>query len=610
MLVEKSLVLYKNKAAIIRESGDKITIDIADGTSARVREKDIEPLHPGPILNFSALNTIVDEDFAALAWELCSEEGAELTLRTLAELAGGWTPENAWRAYLILADALYFEGGVNALRPKQKEAVETEKARRSAKLAEETERNAFLLRLKSKKLDLPSDLRFMQDVEALAMGKSPRSRTLKEAGVEETEEAAYSVLLETGVWDAFVNPYPSRYAVSTSPPKAPLDTPAPEDKRQNLRGLAAFAIDDEFSDDPDDAISLETTNGGYTLYVHVADPSCALVFDGPAEQEARNRGATLYTPEGKTLMLCEEVLRRFALGLEETSAALTIKITLDAALNIINTEIFRSEINVKRLSYQKAMDEAELAGFFELARRNIKHRLSFGAALIEFPEVEITVKGREITITPVKNLPSRALVRECMLLAGEAAASWALEKRIPFPYITQEMDTVKDGADFSLAGAYQLRRHMRPRVLSCKPGLHSALGLDIYTQVTSPLRRYTDLLAHFQISAALRGHTPLDEDTLLARLAASERAALAVSRAERASRAHWTAVYLSSRIGECFNGVVLEQRGPHALLFIPELGIEVQTAAPRGGELAPNETRELKLCSVNLSRAASSWTVI
>ena len=78
-----------------------------------------------------------------------------------------------------------------------------------------------------------------------------------------------------------------------------------------------------------------------------------------------------------------------------------------------------------------------------------------------------------------------------------------------------------------MAGSYQLRRFMRPRTLSTKPGLHWGLGLSQYTQVTSPLRRYPDLLAHQQIRAFLQGRPPLSEEEVLAALAAGEAAAAA-----------------------------------------------------------------------------------
>jgi exoribonuclease-2 len=122
-----------------------------------------------------------------------------------------------------------------------------------------------------------------------------------------------------------------------------------------------------------------------------------------------------------------------------------------------------------------------------------------------------------------------------------------------------------------------------------------------YTQVTSPLRRYTDLLAHQQIRAFLRGAPPLTEEEVLFRLAAGEAAAAAAVQAERASRAHWTAVYLSDKIGSHWEGVLVEKKGPRGIIIIPALALEIQAGIKRDRE--PNETVALTLASVRIPEA-------
>jgi exoribonuclease-2 len=144
---------------------------------------------------------------------------------------------------------------------------------------------------------------------------------------------------------------------------------------------------------------------------------------------------------------------------------------------------------------------------------------------------------------------------------------------------------------------------MRPRTISTKPAIHWGLGLDQYTQVTSPLRRYTDLLCHQQIRAFLRGGALLSEDEVLLRVSEAEAAAMAASKAERASRAHWTAVYLSGRKGSSWEGVVLDRKGNRGVVFIPVLGLETQVNIK--GNLEPNDPVEVVLKSVNISEGAA-----
>jgi exoribonuclease-2 len=624
MIREKSLAAYRNKPALVTDvSGDgKIGISVLNGEKLKVREKDIELLHPGPCApsDLEGLGEAGRKPAADVrgAWELLEDtasSGAAVPLRELAELVyGAFSPLTAWLAWELLREGLYFTGDAGGIKARPAAEVEADEKKLEEKLREGEERELFLERLKkllssaSPATALPTpvlpatDRRFLQDVEALALGKTAKSRTLKELGRNETPQEAHRLLLAAGVWTVWENPYPSRFGLSTVSagivPAAP-----PEEDRRDLTHLEAFAIDNPWSDDPDDAVSLEgpDSEGRCCLWVHVADPAASISPGSPADIEARGRGATLYLPEGGSRMLAPEALTLFALGLvpDRRSPALSFKITLDKNLSIIETEIFPSWVRVTRLTYGEADMSAPSggagrvpAGLFHLAERNIERRLNTGAVLIELPEVHITVSSENgknrVSIEPLPSHVSADMVRECMVLAGEGAARWALRNKVPFPFIWQEAGDLPGERLPGLAGAWQMRRCMRPRTVSAKPGVHWGLGLDEYTQVTSPLRRYTDLLCHQQIRAFLRGEPLLSEEEVLLRVSAAEAAASAVSRAERASRAHWTAVYLSERKDSVWEGVVLDRKGSRVTAVIPALGVETQVNLR--GDARPNDT--------------------
>ena len=653
---EKGLVIYKNRPALITGfEGDKIGIAVLGGDAFKVREKDIEPIHPGPC-TFSDLEGPLPEGGAREAWELLTDESAEppeLPLKELAELAyGAYSPRAALAVWELLRDGLYFTGDIRALKVRPRAAVEAEQKKREEKQREDGDRAAFLEKLKA----LPpyrgaasvgfelsaSDRRFLQDVEALARGQSDKSRTMKELGKSETPEEAHRLLLASGAWTVWENPHPDRFAVSRDSAKI-IPPPPPEEARADLSGLAAYAIDNAWSADPDDAVSLEgpDSDGSYRLWVHVADPAASIPPGSPADLEARGRGATLYLPEGASRMIAPEALPLFALGLSEVSPALSFKLSLKSDLSISAVEIVPSIVKVTRLTYEEADalasgvagsagdtgPSADLAALFALAEANVERRLNTGAVIIELPEAHIHVGPdgqageKRISIETVPSYRSAEMVRECMLLAGEGAARWALQNQVPFPFISQEAGELPEKRLPGLAGAWQLRRSMRPRNLSSKPGVHWGLGLDQYTQVTSPLRRYTDLLCHQQIRARLAmenggGQKPLEEEEVLLRAAAADAAAGATVKAERASRAHWMAVYLSGRKdsangvaggnadgngdgdGEVWEAVVLDRKGSRGTAVIPALGIETQMSL-RGTE-EPNEEIRLKLISVKI----------
>ncbi|MDR1094803.1 MAG: RNB domain-containing ribonuclease [Spirochaetaceae bacterium] len=642
MFKKDALVIYKTRPARIGEIADKITLILANGETVKVREKDIVFLHPGPLSDFSLLQSPLpspqsphDERGAETeendnridaclreAWELL--DGSTTTLQELAGLAfGDWSPASAWLAYQALQNGTYFAGTMEAVIPREAAQVEAERQKRTAKANENTERAAFLTRLKARSL-LPADSRFMQDVEALALGRTEKSRTMKDAGLSEEPVAAHRLLLETGVWDLFVNPHPARNGCVTESAKTPVLPPDMTEERADLTHLAAFAIDNEGSEDPDDAISVTEEGGQTVLWVHVADPAASVTPGTPADKEARERGSTLYTPDGVYTMLSPGALPLFALGLQEKTPALTFRMTLNPDATIASADILFSFINVTRLTYRKADEllkkgeSVELAALDRVSQRILERRLDSGAVVFDFPEVAIhvcrgdndsaeTPAQKSVVIQPEEPYHAQRIVRECMLVAGEGAAQWALHHKIPFPYISQEAGELPEKLSPGYAGAYQLRRTMRPRTLSNKPGLHWALGLDLYTQVTSPLRRYTDLLCHQQIRAFLKNTPLLNEDEILARLLQAERGASAANHAQRASNMHWKQVYLSDKKGQEWDAILLERRKPRSLVLIPALALETQAALSAADACEPGDPLKVTLLKANVPENEAVW---
>ncbi len=593
MIPEKSLVIYKNRPALVGATDEKITIVVAGGESVRVREKDIELLHPGPLRSLAELEGTLPESDLTGAWELLA--GTEFPLSELADLLyGSWTPRTAWAAWQILHEGVYFTGRIAAVTPRSAAEIAADTAKRNEKERDAAERDAFILRLKAGKIIPGDDDRRLQDVEALAWGKSDKSRTLRDLGRTETPQEAHKLLLNVGFWDRMVNPHPPRFNLSLTSAKSAVPPPPEDEDRVDLTQLAAYAIDNAWSADPDDAVSVE----GNTVWVHVADPAATISGDSPADREARDRGATLYLPEGTYRMISEAALPLYALGLTDVSPALSFRVDLNDDGSIRQTEIMRSRVRVRRLTYAEADQAPETAALFAPAERNLARRLAAGAVAIDLPETHIVVRDGSISIEPIADYRSAALVREYMLLAGEAAAGWALHRRLPFPFVAQEVGDLPAALLPGLAGSYQLRRCMRPRRLSAQPGAHDGLGLAEYTQVTSPLRRYTDLLAHQQIRAFLTGAPVLPAEEILSRLAAGEIAAQAAVQGERASRRHWTAAFLADKIGSEWEGTVLERNGNRAMVMVGALGLETQVAA--SGAIAPNDQVRLILQSVRI----------
>lgn len=620
MFKTKSLVLYKNQPALLQEvSTDKYTIlyctDLpspggkpAQFATQKVREKDIELLFETSSGEKTLLVQLlqISEDAKAMQkriepiYELLSEDEDSFTtpvsFADLQDYADVKTAQDSWILYKALKNTMFFtEQAPLSFMVQTKEVIARQEEKNKAKEAEQEIRSAFIRRLKAKKLDLPADAQLMQDVEALALGQSDKSKTMKEAGFTETPEKAHKLLLDTGVWTVTKNPYPTRWGLSTQSATQRL-APPPEEERITLE-QEAYAIDNQWSTDPDDAIAFD----GQHVWVHIADPASSVYPDSPIDIAARHRGATLYIPEGAVRMLAEDSLEDYALGLTPLSRALSFCIELDENGAVLSCKVLKTLVKVKRYTYEEAdmqKDSPQLAPLYAIARRNEQRRLKAGAVSITLPEVHISVTDGIVNISPALSWESNNVVREFMLLAGEAVAKFAFKNGIPFPFVSQEKPDLPTNILDGYAGQYQLRRCMRSRSLGVTPMQHAGLGLGMYTQVTSPLRRYSDLVAHQQLRAFIDGRPLLNKDTMLERIAAGDAAAGASVKAERKSNLHWTLVYLTQNPQWEGDAVVVELKGKQALCLIPSLAQETLLTPSR--TVALNDTIKVRAGNIDI----------
>jgi exoribonuclease-2 len=593
-----ALVVYKKRPGRILASRDKIEVELPDGERIKVRPKDVTLLHPGPLEHLDALAGPSGD--IQTAWELLS--GRQTNLKELAELAfGEFTPASAWAAWGLLEDGLYFQGNPGEIIAVSRQDVERQIAGRQAKAQELSDWESLLERLRARSFDpraaSAQDRKFLMEVENLALDKRSDSRLLQELGRAQHPVNAHALLLELGIWDAYVDPYPARLGLPKEPPQFTFP-PLPDEARLDLTSFAAYAIDDEENQDPDDAISLD----GNELWVHIADVAAAISPESPIDLEARMRGANAYLPQGTIPMLPLPAVSLLGLGLSEVSPALSFHINISSEGNVKEVEITPSWVRVHRLSYRQAQErldrgDEQLNRMLRILQPFHTRRHLQGALTMDLPEIIIKLKGEKVEIRPVLSASSRDMVREAMLAAGQAAALYARQKQIPIPYTIQEATPGLAPAE-DMAGRFELRKKMKHSQLSLLPGLHAGLGLQPYSRATSPLRRYQDLLVHQQIRAYLAGKPLRDDQDALNAAGTAEAGAALTSRAESLSRRHWTLVYLLQNPGWSGEAVLVEKSGMAAKFLIPALAWE--TTVHLTDDLPLNAKVALELTSINL----------
>ena len=389
---KNSVVLYKNSVAVVNEiEADKYIIKYCSQPASpsgkkavyneqKVREKDLVVLHNGPVSSLEKLLSFSDEKMSSQIEEVyellqsdLSTENQPLSFEEISEYArNAFVADESWAFYSALLNDVHFalstedfKNGKIVFIPRSQEEIKQINQKKYEKEHESEIKAAFFERLKNRKLDLPSDAKYMGEVEAFALCKTEKSKVLAEAKIPQTVEKAHQLLIETGIWDITKNPYPTRYGFSFDSAREQLGK-MPQEERLVLNDVA-YAIDGENSTDPDDAVSFD----GKYLWVHVADPASSVEPDSSIDIAARDRGTTLYIPEGASRMLCESCLEDYALGLKNPSNALSFRIQLDEESQIVDCDVFKTSINVKRLTYAQAeqqKDSSELKVFFEIDR--------------------------------------------------------------------------------------------------------------------------------------------------------------------------------------------------------------------------------------------------
>ncbi|OQX29807.1 MAG: hypothetical protein B0D92_01780 [Spirochaeta sp. LUC14_002_19_P3] len=613
-LAKDSLVLYKQVPARVRDVGEKLEILLPNGNTRSVREKDIVFLHPGPLATFPDLESNAPEGQPEEAWELLQGESPEL--KELAELVyGEYSPSTAWLAFKLLNRSPWFRGTPDAI-----EVVDAEKVAEYLR-AEQEKQNAehkwqdFIERFRHKDIHPEEDEIFLRDLEIHALSRSKGSRILKTLGKTQSPENAHRVMLEYGVKPETWNPHPLRLNVPLNVPDYFLGNLPPED-RWDLTHLESFAIDDEDSQDPDDALAWD----GERFWVHVADAAALFPPGSPEDEAARERASSLYLPEKIVPMLPPEAAKRLGLGLAKTSPAMSYAFTVDDNFQITGFSIHLSTVRVTRLTYlqaDKRLQDEPFAIMKCITDNFAAKRIAAGSISIRMPEVKISVSDSgEVSIISLPELASRAMVAESMLIAGHYAAEFCRERSIPIPFAVQDKpDGADENADNKTAEQFpkdyavefNRRRGMKRSRSTLECGAHSGLGLSAYSRVTSPLRRYPDLIASRQIRQHILGKELEDADAVLAGLAAFETRVGSLIQAERRSNFFWKLLWLKRHPGYTAEAWLVDRREKQGLFLIPELALEIWASLKK--DIPPGTRTVLKLKEVDLAESSALFIV-
>jgi ribonuclease R len=317
--------------------------------------------------------------------------------------------------------------------------------------------------------------------------------------------------------------------------------------RIDCRKLLTVTIDGETAKDFDDAISISRSEGGFILYVHIADVSYYVPWDSALDLEARKRGTSVYFPGSVVPMLPEKLSNNLcSLVPQKDRLTFTVEIHFDQTGQILKKNFYQSIIcSDERMTYTSVKnilvdkDKHELSRYArlvdslemmeELSGLLRKQRIKRGSLDFDLPEPEVLldIQGRpEAIIKSERNL-AHLIIEDFMISANEAVASYLEESGIPSIYRVHEkpdpakLDELKPvfrafGFKMQQSGTRAfhsilmkikgtseesflnvlLLRSLRQAKYFTENIMHFGLASKCYTHFTSPIRRYPDLVIH------------------------------------------------------------------------------------------------------------------
>ena len=523
-------------------------------------------------------------------WELIRDEEDIFDHRYLAQLAFGEDAmEDHFSAVMraLFENRLYFKMRNGLFLPNSKDRVE-QIIRQEEEAAERAERleqgGGWLKEVHEGKQPLAPDCRkdvirlliqlalYGADAEDFKYGKE----LLSYAGITDIKQAR-SLLINLGEWEEDEPLDLLRSGVDIAFTTRQLEESArlavsgfPECPREDLRSLPIMTIDGPTTLDFDDAISLEIFENELRIGVHIADVAAVIEKDSPIDIAARDRASSLYLPRRQIPMIPADLsqdLLSLKEGCDRPAISLLARFSLDGTL--LGYRFVSSIIRVQQqLTYSHVNENlSEINQFQELHRLAgilRQKRMDRGAMNLSLPELEIDIdEGGTLNLKLVpQDSPSRMIVAELMILYNELVAEFCQKHDVPVLFRGQSQPTEKLPLDEKgyVFYVFQQRRKLSPLHISANPNPHSGLGVALYTQATSPIRRYLDLIIQRQLTSFLMEKTPVYNEESLDELRVSiEPLVKMLGRIQRNRLRYWTLKYLGLNRGKTYKALVLDE---------------------------------------------------
>ena len=328
--------------------------------------------------------------------------------------------------------------------------------------------------------------------------------------------------------------------------------------RVDLRDRCIFTIDNDTAKDFDDAVGISRVGNGYNLWVSIADVSNYVTLGSGIDNDALQRGTSIYMPHVVIPMLPEKLSNELcSLVPHEDRLAKTVEMHFNDSGDIKDYKIYKSVIRSHaRLNYSLASEllnkqpsekrvkkeiVQSLGLMKELYEKVRERRISNGELNFDIPEPELIRDelGRTVDVVKLTRNIAHGIIEEFMIAANTSVATYIFNSKMPSIYRIHDIPDIislRDLADDLKKLGYLLKfngnirakdiqrvilqskgrpeeiavnmlilRSLKRALYSTAARGHFGLALRYYTHFTSPIRRYPDLVVHRLIDCILSG---------------------------------------------------------------------------------------------------------
>ncbi|MBO6960671.1 MAG: RNB domain-containing ribonuclease [Prochlorococcus marinus CUG1438] len=297
---------------------------------------------------------------------------------------------------------------------------------------------------------------------------------------------------------------------------------------KDLTNLKTYIIDSDDPHEVDDAISLEIIEGNIkNLWIHISNPCKLFLHDSNIDLEARRRNSSLYLIDQYIPMLPKDILEKANLAQNKTSETISAAIEFNDDGSINNYEIIEALIKPKyQLTYEdvneilelEPKEEIELIEIKNLLEKSISFRKKKGAIIIDSPNSKIKLYNDKVILNKLEKSIPQIIVAESMILMGYVTSLFLNKNNLAAAFRIQKLNCNPSEILYKYNDSeikyIILKQHMGKSNITTKPGIHESLGLKMYVQSTSPLRRYLDLIIQRQVYNKINNFEPLSIDSV------------------------------------------------------------------------------------------------